>query len=61
MKRGASESDVREEARALYAAHSNDDIEVAEGAEVSRAEDGSGAFVQAWLWVAFDADEEGEP
>lgn len=49
-------------ARDLYAAGSDDDIEIDDGAKVSRADDGT--WVQAWVWLAHDvqpAVEEPQP
>ncbi len=37
-----------------------DDIEQDEDVSISRAEDGSGAFVRAWVWVAAEHADEGD-
>lgn len=47
---------IREEARAVYASPSNDDIEIDEGAVLSPGD--SGTWVQAWVWVAKNRDGE---
>ena len=38
-------------ARRLYAAPSNDDIEIDVKPRTSRGEDCGGVWVQAWVWV----------
>ena len=46
------DAEYRTTVRELYAARSNDDIEVDDRARVSRGQLGAGgAFVQAWVWV----------
>ena len=49
---GESEQRIRRAAARVWLGHSADpDIEFDADARVSIAEDGSGAFVHAWLWV----------
>ncbi len=43
-----SDDELIQEARQMYQC---DDLEIDLDAKVSRAEDGSGAWVQAWVWV----------
>jgi len=38
-------------AREQYAEGSNDDVEIDDDAQISRNDEGSGSFVQAWVWV----------
>lgn len=45
-------------ARKLYANHPDDNIEVDDDALVSRAPDGSGYWVEAWVWVEVPEAEE---
>ncbi len=47
-------------ARVWLGGSADPDIEIDADAQVSIAEDGSGAWVQAWLWVASEQLEEGE-
>lgn len=43
---------IRDIAATIYKGGGTDpDVEIDEDAEVLKADDGSGAYVQAWLWV----------
>lgn len=53
----ASQEDI-DAARALV--EENDDVEVDPGARVSVAEDGSGRWVQGWLWLSSNEEETDE-
>jgi hypothetical protein len=48
----SSDEDIREKARLIYALHSNDDIEIKNGGQVYRGEEG--AWVAAWVWLRFE-------
>jgi hypothetical protein len=37
---------------AARAIHESDDVEIDNDAETSEAEDGTGSWVQAWVWVS---------
>ena len=56
VKHNPSDIAYGQYAKQQYAAPSNDSIEIDEDFDlvVSRAEDGSGAWVRAWVWI--DAD-----
>jgi hypothetical protein len=56
----ADDAWYRAEAKALYAQHSDDNVEINDDAPVSHMDSGDGAFVQAWLWVAAQNKEEEE-
>lgn len=45
-----TDQELEDLARELW---TTDDVAVDPGAEVSRAEDGTGAWVQAWVWVDY--------
>ena len=51
-----TEQELIEKARELYAYPSSDDLEIDDGAKISRAE--SGAWVQAWVFVPISDEEE---
>lgn len=51
-----TEEHYRDKARELYCLGSDDNIEIDDNAGVSRTE--IGVWVQAWVWVPFEEEEE---
>lgn len=54
----AEDSEIIAKARELYCTHSDDAVEIDSGALVSRNDEG--AWVSAWVYVRFTAQEEEE-
>lgn len=53
----ATDAEVREAARGRYADEGHN-VEIDDGAPISRMDGGAGAYVQAWVWVDFRQAEE---